>query len=334
MLNEGLISLSSPTKLDSSKPLPDRIKFLNWGDNQTKRFGVVKVNEVTLAALPGNQQRLGFDHVVVDFQHNSVLGTPYYKGEPVALAARSGTPLVIKGEGLFIDKPDWNITKEEAANYIDLSAAVKRDKAGNVIFMHSGALCRQGEVDGITLPLAADPLQPSTDNRQLDTGIMDYKKLLLTMLGLSAECSDAEIETAATKFAGAKDGGGSDATLTALSARFDRMEKDSTAKITALEKGIEQRDRDAITAQAVREGKVIPLAALPDKDGAGGLPVEKLRSLVAELPVTVPLDQRTSEKVVALAASGVNAGQPTAEEAVRKQLGISDETWKKHNPTK
>lgn len=337
-MQRGLIALSGLLRLDAKAELPKRLKLLAWGDNST-RFGNVRVSDVTLSALPINQKRVKFDHVAIDFQHNSVPGTPHYKGEPVALAARSALPLVIAGEGLFLDEIDWTERgREHREDYVDLSACVKRDAADNVVFLHSGALCRQGEVEGITLPLAADPLQESTK----DDDTMDYKTLLCTLLGLSAEATDTQIEDAAkaaaqklsalpSGAAPAKEGEPA-AMLAALSARVGEIETKANTRIAGLEATIEQRDRQALQEQACREGKVIPLSALPDKDGKGGLPLAGLRALVAELPVTVPVDQRTPEGLKALAASPVLNAQVTAEEQVRQQMGISEETWKKHNP--
>jgi hypothetical protein len=94
--------------------------------------------------------------------------------------------------------------------------------------------------------------------------------------------------------------------------------------------GIE-RERQAIKDRARLQGKVIPLSALPGADGKGGLDNGALGKLVDELPVTVPMDQRTPENLKALAAIGLGGGSTGADETVRVAMGISKETWDKHN---
>jgi hypothetical protein len=321
MKHRGLIALKASSSLDTSKELPNRLLFLKWGSNPS-RFGDVKVNEITLAAVPANQALLKFDHVVIDFQHNSVPGTPFYKGEPVNLAARKATVEVVKGEGIYLSAIDWTVDIETVKNYADLSLCPKCDENMNVIFVHSGALCRQGEVDGVTFPLSADPFANQPQPKKEST--MDFKKLLLVILGLPETAADAEIEAAAKKL-----GDKPAADTVALSAAVTEALKPLSAKIEKLEgEGIAQQ-RQAIQDQAIRDGKVIPLSALPDKDGKGGMEINALRSLVAELPVTVPMDKRTPEGLKSLAASAIPT--TTADDSVRTAMGISKEVWDKHN---
>jgi phage I-like protein len=191
---------------------------------------------------------------------------------------------------------------------------------------------------------------------------MDFKLLLCALLGLAEAATDTEIETAAKSFAKKND-----ETVKTLTSKFEDALKPLTAKIEALEKGATgktgaeagtitapvtaaladsteykaltakvaalevadiMRERAAIEAQAVRDGKVIPLSALPDKDGKGGMDNKSLKSLVAELPVTVPMDKRTPEGLKSLAAG---TGATTADDQVRQTMGISKEAWDKHN---
>ena len=320
-MKHGLIALKASQPFDASKALPTRLKLLNWGVNDS-RYGRVIVNEVTLAALPVNQRNHKFDHVAIDFQHNSVPGTRFYQGEPVKLAARQAVPEVVEGEGLFLNAPDWIVDAETARNYVDLSACVKQDKDGNVIFLHSAALCRQGEVDGITLPLAADPFN-NTLNTDKDS--MDFKKLLIAILGLEETATDAEITAAAKEF-GEKESAEDNKTL---SASIELALKPLSAKIMDLETRDTVRERDSILALAAHDGKVIPASALPDATGKGGLDNKSLRALCAELPVTVPLEKRTTTGGPLHTLSADVTGGGGNSEKIRQAMGIPKERWDK-----
>jgi hypothetical protein len=329
MNQRGLIALKASTTLDASQELPNRLLFLPWGDSDT-RFGKIKVNDITLAAVPSNQRKAKFDHVAIDFSHNSVPGTPYFTGEPVKLAARKAAVEVVKGEGIYLSAPEWIIDRDMARNFTDLSLCVKTDEAGNVIFVHSGALCRQGEVDGITFPLAADPFatqptpatpKPGDGRNPTKDNTMDFRNLWITYLGLADTATDDDIKAAVAKL-GEKQ-------TACLNAAITEALKPLTAKIEALEASDIARERAAIEAQAVRDGKVIPLSALPGKDGKGGMEIAALRSLVAELPVTVPMEKRTPEGVKTLAASARLPEAGSASEIIRRQLGITEEAWNK-----
>jgi len=309
--------------------LPDRLKILPWGTSDT-RYGKITVGPITLAALPANQAAAKFDHVAIDYQHNSVPGTKFYVGEPVRLAARMATPEVIEGEGLFLSAIDWLADVETLKSYPDLSACVKTDKAGNVTFLHSCAAARQGEVDGITLPLAADPFNNVINT---DEDSMDFKNLLIAILGLTATATDAEIEAAAKKFGEAESdetrssaNEGSDAKT--LAAAIETALKPLSAEISTLKNADVARERQMIITLAAHEGKVIPASALPDKDGKGGLDNTALKALCAELPVTVPVDRRTplSGPLHTLSASPLGAG---GDEKIRQSMGISKERWDK-----
>ena len=327
-MRNGLIALKAASALAADQPLPERLLFLKWGSNPS-RYGDIKVNEITLAAVPVNQAKAKFDHVAIDFQHNSVPGTPYYQGEPVKLAARKARVEVVAGEGIYLSGIDWITDLATAKCYPDLSLCPKVDADNNVIFVHSGALCRQGEVEGITFPLAADPF--AADSNPSKEKIMDHKKLLLAILGLTETATDVEVETAAKALAEKMQKGEPTADIKALSAAIAEALKPLSAEIDALKATGIERERQAIKDRARLQGKVIPLSALPGADGKGGLDNGALGKLVDELPVTVPMDQRTPENLKALAAIGLGGGSTGADETVRVAMGISKETWEKHN---
>ena len=151
---------SGPLGLAKDQPLPSRLVVMPWGDNEINGGEVLRVNATTLRELPLNQKRVNFDRVALDFNHNSVEGTPFYKGEPAKVAGFA-TLSVIEGEGIVYDDIQYTPEGEDAlrgGHYIDLSPAVKHNEAGEVIFLHSCAACRQGQVRGLSI-LAADPFE-------------------------------------------------------------------------------------------------------------------------------------------------------------------------------
>ncbi len=343
------LTLLRSAKINIGKgPLPDRLVVLRWGENEAAQAGKVIVNETTLAELPRNQASTNFDRVALDFNHNTVEGSKWYQGEPAKVAAFA-TPAVIEGEGLVFTDLEWTPDGEEYVgkkHYIDLSAAVKMNDRGEVVFCHSAGVCRQGQVKDLHI-LAADPFENRTANMNPEK----LKELLITLLsavvpGITAESSDQEIEEAAKKFAE-----GADAKrVTALAAEVADLKSklkaaqekagdpkptsETSPEIAALSSRIDQltrdhekREREAIRREAIAAGKIVPLAA--DK-----LPIDDFRQLVGELPENqVPMDQRTPEGVQAFAASGMGrqAGeQAEADAEVRRRLGISEDAWKKH----
>jgi hypothetical protein len=128
--------------------LPPRIKLLSWGVNETTE-GPITVNERSLEAFADMQRKTGRERVALDFEHNTVPGTPEYERtqEPRAVAAY-GTPLIIQGEGLFLDGLTYTeIGEANAANYEDVSAAPFTND-GLVLGLHSAALTRTGAAFG------------------------------------------------------------------------------------------------------------------------------------------------------------------------------------------
>lgn len=416
-----LVPLSALMKLDATKELPTRLTLLKWGRNETTK-GPVMVGQKTLSVLPRNQALNGFDTVALDFEHNTVPGSPEYlrSQEPRPIGAK-GKPFVELNVGLGIDNPRWTPDGSKFAgegHYEDLSGAVALDENNEVIFLHSGALCRQGSArdihlfsagigaDGKLVTLAAavkkeadgehpcshylvaeNPDEPSTwhlrvkgsdgkpdhtlmgaawaalhegyRGNQYDgpkkTDALDklkslYKSENMPVPGetqthnpmnknfliqlfnaagaaLKPDASDADVDAAGAAFirrftALIKGGGASTAApvdLAPLNARLDGFK----TGLDTLNARFETLDREAIVRDASIEGKVVPASALPDKDGKGGYTIPQLRALVAELPVTVPVSQRTPTNLKTLAASSMSVSPES--QAISNQLGITEE---------
>lgn len=321
--------------------LPDRLVMLPWGTSETVSKGRVTVNETTAGLLPVNQDRSNRSRVAIDFSHNSVEGSEFYRGEPVALAGYADVE-VIPGEGLVFTNIDWTDEgRRRAGDYRELSAAVLTNKSGEVVWCHSGAICRHGQVPGLSLHtlaaaqdsvlrcLALDADSPSPDNT------MDYKQILTVILGLPEDADDEAITAAAESYAKKRETEAEELKtlstgLADLRKTIDGLPAETNIvalaqRIETLEKSDETRERAAITAEAISQGKIIPLSA--DK-----LPLESFRAIVADLPADqVPVTQRTPEHIKTLASSGIGTGGDQVAEQVRRQMGISKDQWDKHN---
>ncbi|WP_414664897.1 phage protease [Horticoccus sp. 23ND18S-11] len=311
----------APLPTTDGKKLPERLLVAKWGRNDAPSKGVTfYVNDTTVRELPRNQIAVGFDQPALDFEHNTLPGTEAYNAEkePRAIAA-TGAFSVVPGEGLYFTPTRWTPEGERSVlggHHPDISPALKFNAKGEVILGHSVALCRNGSVpdlqvfsvDGLLAEkfAALSAVPPTTHSTA-----MNHKELLCLILGLSATATDVEIATAAKTFA------------TNAAAAQTGVQAFST-QLNALQKRIDDQEREHITALAIRDGKVVPLSA-------SKLPIEDFRAFVAELqPNQVPLAQRTVEGLKAFSASGVmSAAASAADEDVRMQLGISKEEWAK-----
>jgi phage I-like protein len=142
--------------LQSAPNLPSRLKLLSWGRNESTK-GPVIVGDKTAQVLPAIQPQLGFGKVALDFEHNTVPGTEAHKEsvEPRPVAAY-GVPKVVPGDGLYLEDIEWTPRgRTEALNFADLSPAVKQDADGQVVFIHSAALTRNGSVHELSFYSAA-----------------------------------------------------------------------------------------------------------------------------------------------------------------------------------
>ncbi len=319
-----LIALRASGRIENAENLPNRIVLLKWGENETID-GPVKVGQHTLSSLSANQAKFGFDDVVLDFNHNTVPGHPNNKGEPAFIAA-TGQLKVLSGEGLVLENIKWTDKgKEHVAHYPDLSPAVQLDDSGEVIFCHSAALCRQGKVKDLHVfsvsfgdqPAASTTTKPAVQTMQtivVSKNAVDLDRLR-KILSLSAEATVEDINQALVALEATPD-----KPVAGLTAEFSKQIKALSARFDNIE-------RAGIVGDALSKGRIVPKEWLPDDNGEGGLPIAQLRTLCATLPEIVPLDQRTPEKIKDFSAL---TPANTADEQVRKNMGISKETWDKY----
>jgi len=304
------------------KELPTRLKLLNWGVNETVK-GPVTVGPRTLARLAVNQARLGYDRIQIDFNHQTVPGSETYQADPVEVAGY-GTPVVIPHDGLYLVDIEWTPAgKKYATNYHDLSPTPKLDDRGEVVFLHSVALCRQGAVRDLTFYNASflqpqtspqSPMENTTPNAAPQGDAVDYRGLLVALLqklgvDLPDTATDADIATMVDQFkapAPADTDPGDDSRPLGVEARIDQIEK------------------EGLLTLAATQGKVVPLNA----EEIRTTPVALLRSMIDRLPVgAVPLAARQGGNPARPNEPGRVTALTAAQKLIVKNLNLSEEKY-------
>lgn len=333
--------ISSP--LAGLKTPPTRLLIAKWGRNDGVN-GSFTVGQKTRRILPAVQAALGLDSIKLDFEHNTVPGTEAFKAEkePRNIAANARLA-VVDGEGIYAEDIQWTphgIKSITEGLHSDLSPTIKTDDAGEVVLMHSAALCRHGSVPDLRVFNTADLLSATqlktfsaTVNQPETTPTMDqYKKLLLMLLGLAETATDTDIETAAKAAAeklkapaeekkpeteaAAEE---TDKTLETHSAKIAEQGK----VINLLVKRLDDSERENILSKAIMAGKLVP-------HGIDKLDNEQLKSVIDGLEAgVVPLAQRTPDKLKTFSVSSLTTQPNSADETVRKGLGIPKEVWDK-----
>jgi phage I-like protein len=192
----------------------------------------------------------------------------------------------------------------------------------------SVALCRNGAVPGAefrestlhsTTTGGQAPRTPSNENPQQHPhkeNAMDYKAILLKLLGLPEDASDEAVADAVEKLNQAK------APEPAPEPNPAGGVAPLAARIDALERRADKAEKDAILARARAEGRVVALSA----EAVAKLSPQDLEETVAKTPATVPLS--------AVTPGAVREKAPKAEESeeerrVREMCGLTREEVEK-----
>ena len=328
---------------DAAK-LPHRIKVLNWGDNPNCHGKRVNVGPLFVRCLGADTYP--YRKVALDFEHNTFPGTPAYKesAEPRAVAG-FGTIEAVEGDGVYITMSSWTPEGERmAAHYADVSAGAVTDKEGNLIAVSSVALCRAGSVDGmdfVEAPLSGGISSALSGIINQEGGLkpaapiqkgkaMDYKALLLKLLGLGEDATDeaiqAALDAAEKKPKNGEQGTGNGEQSEALSAAVKEAVAEAVKpieeKVAALSAAAVAHEKADLIAEAAREGKVIALGA----DAIEKLSVEDLKATIAKTAVTVPLSARTPEHIKPTTTEGE---VPEEFRKIALNCGVSPEIFKK-----
>lgn len=99
-------------------------------------------------------------------------------------------------------------------------------------------------------------------------------------------------------------GEGAKATIEGLATRLAKTE----GQLLSFSAAYSKAQRDAILAEALKAGKVVPLSA----EQVASMPMETLREMVSKLPATVPLDQRTPETFAVDHSRSIGGGDAAA----------------------
>ena len=206
-----LILLDAIARLDTSKPLPDRLVIFPDGTHETRDYGKLTVNHTTALTLSAVQKAIRREQIHGDFEHNSIPSSPTYKGEPVHLSATRARVAYEPGVGIVALSAEWT---EEAnahkADYPEISPAVLVNNAGEVIGLDSFALCRHGQIRGLAMPLSAETTAalktcaaelhvhlPGDDAEADETEEMKFLPRLRAALGLSDDTPEEKVWAAA-----------------------------------------------------------------------------------------------------------------------------------------
>ncbi|MGL6351781.1 MAG: phage protease [Aeromonas sp.] len=159
----ALQALPTASQAGRGEP-PERLLVCPLGSHDARDRGTVLVDELTLSGFAAAMAaaRIG-PRIALDFEHNTVPGTPAYEAEaePRRIAAwgvAQATP-----QGLVLAGLEWTPAGRAAWTedlFQDISPAVIQDAAtGRVLALHSVALCRHGELPGLTLEGAISAAQ-------------------------------------------------------------------------------------------------------------------------------------------------------------------------------
>lgn len=320
--SKGLMAFRA-SSLDAAKELPTRILICAWGETQTNK-GLVICNATTAKLVPLNAAKTKRERVALDFQHNSVESSPSYKGEPVKVAAY-GSLEIIEGEGIYLSALEWTDEGREHAaggHYPDISPALKTNDAGEVIWIHSAGLVRQGEMDGLTLFSAGEAEVSSIITQHIDAPNMKNTiqliNLFMAAAGLETIPEDSDLATVTQRTRDAADKLGKERKGLADAVTG------YAASIEGLTKRLDAMQKEFILDGATRDGKVVPF----DAKAIEGMSVETFAAAVSKLEVgKVPQGGRENPKGSPNQTETFSA----SDEEVMKTLGIQKDAWQKHN---
>lgn len=299
--------------------LPNRVKVAKWGENPNSKGKPFLVGAKTLATLPALQKARGFDKVALDYEHGSVPRPGHKVAEPLPVAAY-GTLDVVEGDGIYLSITEYTPSgKEHAANYADVSPAVEQDEDGNVLFVHSVGLCRQGSVYDLEY-FSADFDKPAEEEKAKEPAAADMTAALAKLVE-RLNALEAKINAASTPAAPS-------ATET-FSAALENGLKDMTGKLETfaaeLRQVKDQAERRKVVDKALGEGRIRLFTAEEEE----ALPLETLRTAYARSPKVVSLNRQTPAKVEEFSA----AAAPEAEKANANQIKSRADALAEKNPS-
>ena len=299
--------------------LPARVKILNWGENPNAHGKAVRVGRKLVEGLKARV--CAYRQVALDYEHGTLPGTPEYnKTQEPRKVAGYGTVEVVEGDGVYLNMDYYTESgTENAMNYCDVSAGVCLDESGEVLTVHSVALCRNGAVDGmefkevalsVSVPCAAP--QPTEDNMEK----MDWKAIG-KRLGLPETTAEADVKAAWEKWLKENpapaappkaEDKGKDSTDAAKdgkkTAAMNAPEPEGVPAALSVEAMADELEKRQICKLAASQGKVVALSA----EAVAAMKPADLETYVAGLGVTVPMKAKTPGSVPEVPAVGEPVG--------------------------
>jgi len=285
---------------------PTRLVVLPWGVNKSRRGDFI-VDALTCQVFDANQKRNRIDgKVALDFEHNTLPGTPAYESssEPRPIAAWA-LCVVIPDEGVVYEDIEWTpdgLSAWERKLYQDLSPAPVRGADGKtVIALHSTALCRHGELEGLTISHAAAPRALAAYFEALSADLSESPGLLHSQSPLTPPMKDKLIALLAKLGVTLAADADEAATATALESALGKLTTETevkekpeamSAEIASMRAELDAGRKDLLITKATLEGKVIPLSA----EAIAATPLSALTEIVnAAKPGEVKLTKQTVE---------------------------------------
>ena len=273
--------------------------------------GCLPTPEVEIVPNKGEQKswQMAAEPYVMEAQPQLTVPAEEQAEEPVEIEQQGGPLYEMVGATptFRIENYDYGflITAQDCPVYLpDVSAVpVTVDDSPEVVAVVSVALCRNGAVPGAEFresTLSAgqsqtgrqDSPNPTENNQPHKENAMDYKAILLKLLGLPEDASDEAVGEAVEKLnEGQSQTGHQDSNPAGGVAPL-------AARIDALERRADKAEKDAILARARAEGRVVALSA----EAVAKLSPRDLEETVAKTPATVPLSAVTPGAVRETAA--------------------------------
>ena len=152
---------------------------------------------------------------------------------------------------------------------------------------------------------------------------MDYKALLLKLLGLGEDATDEAIKAAVEALPKKPTQEEQDAALSAaVKAAVAEAVKPFGEKVAALSAAAVAHEKADLIAEAAREGKVVALGA----EALGKLSVDELKATIAKTPVTVPLSAKTP---ATMKDKPIDGDVPEEFRQIALNCGVSPDIFKK-----
>lgn len=318
--------------------VPSEIQLFPYGEVQTCD-GPFLVDEIAMGEMIKAFGEQGND-LVFDYEHQTLSG----KEAPAAGWIKQ---LINKGkEGLWA-VIDWT---ERAKTYLSNKeyryfspVGLRRLSDNRLVRLHSIALTNTPKTYQME-PLVNKQLPGQEDQGGItkEVNIMPLEKLI-ALLGLAAGATEEDVVAAIEKLMKESSSGSE---VVAAKEVLDALGLQGTAnkseivgtilalkqpgnlvsmqEFQALKKSVADRDRNDLVTLAFSQGKIAP-AQKEWAEGYAGRDPEGFKVFIAKAPVVVPIGGDGGENRQA----GGNKGMDDTQLMINKQLGISDEKFKK-----